>query len=806
VVGAGTSRLLQAPQAQRLEREVADFALGSAVGASSSVWGTAAGGGTAGGGVSGVSGAAAGAGTPGAAGTAAAAQEEKLGVREFFALKHERVLRGAIEEALRDCTAHLQRHSFNRIQADWEEAKAQIMSSMAPQRLGAAAIGSGLSGVPSGVVDASVVAMAAPPQDAAIIDALLREPISLSLVQRIGRLSCDGCAAYRSELEECWGIICHQLEPTPRAVLCGSLMYLQNRFATEVKAAVYGSGDMRLGGLPDAWSIVKGLGRVKFGVSNFPSNTQHVWYAAYVAARSGFTELLGDLPERAAPCSDRCPMLRTVCTLMAQRLQATAIAGKHDEFTAASGADAADLLRADLSEEGDVFHDVLVSLLLGRIFALGRLPDGTAEDWLWYRLHTLHKACADNDKAPEFTQQLEALRQHAVAIAPSHYDPVVGAGSATVGAGPSTSGIGAGAAGGAGHGFHGLGDVLGPSGIGMVQTLNFVKVLLLTAQFGRAVQQLRSQDRCLRAPALHIALVLHRAGTLAALAAPEPPPSVAGMVCDYASHFACGDQLQYFRILDLPDRVQALQRLLLRGGIGTNDELLGYIDANGRHRPGLLERSLHEDGLGDGAEFVDLCARAGRTASEHGQYRESIRLLHLGRCYSEVLNVLCRCLRLPVWREPAAVASAASEEVAALGTDVQRFFGIYERNLDRYALSSQAWNVARKLYAARTFHALCDQGRPEAALDIFDREQLLPFSPEQPAGGGADNAPDVLAEQPQIVSDYVRILRHAASQGTVVAAALRARVRQLQAFLAAQAHRLALDQETAAALASLALC
>ena len=25
------------------------------------------------------------------------------------------------------------------------------------------------------------------------------------------------------------------------------------------------------------------------------------------------------------------------------------------------------------------------------------------------------------------------------------------------------------------------------------------------------------------------------------------------------------------------------------------DELLGYIDPNGRHRPGLLERSLQED-------------------------------------------------------------------------------------------------------------------------------------------------------------------------------------------------------------------
>jgi len=310
------------------------------------------------------------------------------------------------------------------------------------------------------------------------------------------------------------------------------------------------------------------------------------------------------------------------------------------------------------------------------------------------------------------------------------------------------------------------------------------------------------RDAGLHGPSLHIALVLHRTGSLAALAAPEPPPSIAQFVCDYASRFGCAHQLQYFRILDLDDRVRALQGLLLRGGMGTNDELLGYIDPNGRHRAGLLERTLHQDGLGDGAEFVALCARAGRSACEHGQYREAIRLLHLGRCYSDVLHLLCRYLRLPVWRE--ALGAGVSEEAGLLDQDIHRFFAIYERNLDRYALTSEAWNVARKLYAARVFHTLCSQGRPEAALDIFDSEQLLPLSPEQ--GAGIDVPAEILAEQPQIVSDYVQILAHAASQGAVVAGALRARVKQLQSFLGVQSHRLALDRDTASRLASLALC
>ena len=40
-----------------------------------------------------------------------------------------------------------------------------------------------------------------------------------------------------------------------------------------------------------------------------------------------------------------------------------------------------------LVQESSGFQDVLVSLLLGRGFAFGKLPEGTVEDWLWYRLH-----------------------------------------------------------------------------------------------------------------------------------------------------------------------------------------------------------------------------------------------------------------------------------------------------------------------------------------------------------------------------------------------------------------------------------
>merc|ERR1712232_509828 len=101
---------------------------------------------------------------------------------------------------------------------------------------------------------------------------------------------------------------------------------------------------------------------------------------------------------------------------------------------------------------------------------------------------------------------------------------------------------------------------------------------------GKALQYLRSQDSHLRGPALHIALVLDRAGILKALAAPDVPPNIASIVRDYVAHFGPADQLIYFRILERSDRVQELQRMLLRGGAGTNDELLGYVDGKGRHR------------------------------------------------------------------------------------------------------------------------------------------------------------------------------------------------------------------------------
>eukprot|EP00405_Crypthecodinium_cohnii_P008498 CAMPEP_0206437668 /NCGR_PEP_ID=MMETSP0324_2-20121206/11174_1 /ASSEMBLY_ACC=CAM_ASM_000836 /TAXON_ID=2866 /ORGANISM="Crypthecodinium cohnii, Strain Seligo" /LENGTH=831 /DNA_ID=CAMNT_0053904985 /DNA_START=1 /DNA_END=2496 /DNA_ORIENTATION=- len=706
-------------------------------------------------------------------------------LESFFALRRERMLLGVVEEAHRDAMRELERRSIKKVQTEWEASKAKILAGLNPHRT-VQSLASGAAAEVRGKVQflSSNQAVEAPAQDAAIV-ATLQQKITPASVLKVGSLSCETCPSNRGELMECWAIVSHILAKTKREALCGSLCYLQSRFAEELRTVVYRSADARIGGVPDAWSLVAAFGRIKFETAAFPSTPAHAWYAAYLAARAGFTHLLVQLPTLASSVSAQCPMLRTVCIQMARRLQATATQQRASEdFVGASDqCDRSELVRADLSEDSGPFHDILVSTLIGRPFTFSRLPEGTIEDWLWYRLHTVHVASGDSEEAPEFKEHLADLQKRVLELPASHYDPP----AVSVSVVPT--------------GSHGAGGVA-------TQTLNFVKVSMLTLQVKTAILHLRHQDASHKGAAVHMALLLRAAGAACLQPSDDPQNEVAfdipGLVCDYASQFKCGHQLKYFRLLEPKDRVEALTRLLLNGGAGTNEELLGVIDSNGRHRPGLLQEALQASATAtdaDHAEFAELCAKAGRTALEGGQYREAIRLLHLGRCYSEVLQALCRCLRLPIWRDP---AFASSADAAQLGQDVRRFFAIYERNLDRYGIPLGPWKVARKLYAIRMFLTFCSQGQPEAALDIFDSEQLLPLDGDSTAAATAGEADDDIAvEFPRIVANYVRILQHFSQGGSGTGLPLR--VRRLQGMLAMQAHRFALDKETTAILASLTL-
>lgn len=181
---------------------------------------------------------------------------------------------------------------------------------------------------------------------------------------RIAQLSSTSSPSFQPELTECWNIVSHELKMTLGGVTSGAIGYLQMRFFEEVKAFVYNHLDAHLGGIPDAWSLVKAHGRLKFQTSTFPSNATHVWYAAFVAARAGLTELLLELPQRAAPTSEQCPMLRGVCSLMAKRLQV--VLRKHKCFNMFRNVSKCFEMFREVLRYVEMFQDVLTCFQMFR--------------------------------------------------------------------------------------------------------------------------------------------------------------------------------------------------------------------------------------------------------------------------------------------------------------------------------------------------------------------------------------------------------------------------------------------------------
>lgn len=48
--------------------------------------------------------------------------DPSVGLQEFFGFRHERIIVEVVEESYRDCLRCCERHSFDRLQADWEDA------------------------------------------------------------------------------------------------------------------------------------------------------------------------------------------------------------------------------------------------------------------------------------------------------------------------------------------------------------------------------------------------------------------------------------------------------------------------------------------------------------------------------------------------------------------------------------------------------------------------------------------------------------------------------------------------------------
>merc|ERR1711988_1992006 len=176
---------------------------------------------------------------------------------------------------------------------------------------------------------------------------------------------------------------------------------------------------------------------------------------------------------------------------------------------------------------------------------------------------------------------------------------------------------------------------------------------------------------------------------------------------DHVANCPTQTQMRYLKVLDREDRVGALRELLVRGG--SSEDLIGFIQADGSHQPGLLEQSL-----GSRDEFVAACRDAGRAAVAQGDYRDALKLLHLGEAYGEVITVMIRAIRLPT----------GTTNLALIGSDIEALLEIYRRNVSQYNLPANQWNQLLKLMSLLHLRRQANES-PDAAVATFETLGLL---------------------------------------------------------------------------------
>jgi len=310
-----------------------------------------------------------------------------------------------------------------------------------------------------------------------------------------------------------------------------------------------------------------------------------------------------------------------------------------------------------------------------------------------------------------------------------------------------------------------------------------VKARLLTLQIGDALQLLRRTDAALAGPAVHMALVLYKGNFLADPAVTEvlglTRADFSHMLVAHAATCPTPIQLRYLQLLPDAERSEALAELLIQG-VGAGDvsahDLLGTF----------TDQGALEGGVGplDHFELVRLCSGAGARALRQGLYAEALQLLHVAAEYRDVVALLMRCLRLPIWHD-----GALGAERAVLEATVDRCIALYDRNLDQFNIPPGMWAKVRRLYSARQFRALVERGSLDAATELLERERLLE----------ADRT-----DLPRVLDAYLQLLSGLFSTKPALAhPALRDRVRDLAAFVTQ--HRHTLGHKSTALLSALSL-
>jgi len=621
------------------------------------------------------------------------------------------------------------------------------------------------------------------PSEQPVLDALASSLTVEEKLARASRLSCQAAGRWESEVAECWEIIscmvgwsgrralaprtakAPRIASTPMDFVYGAIHYLEQQYVQSLA-----------GGTPnqpaaDPWDAVLAAGRSFFmHDARFPCSAAHTWYVIFCAFRAGSATVLKEIPQRIASV-DLNAGHREVCRCLAAFL----------ESPGAESVDEAQLQAADLEtfSNQSPHGELLAAFLLGRKFNINTLPqaaDGllgrgahrgaTALDWLWWRL----RVCARKGLPPAGLCEVQTKIK---SLPGDFFD---------------SEGRGAGG-------------------------LEYVKMLLLSLQFSSAIFSLYSAHPALRTSATHLALAMgiqklfatsdqlveiaETAGDASAASffsaerRALPGGSVCGLVLEYSSRFSFEVQLQHIKVLENEDRTRALVELLTCRGGGSCEEVTGWIQEDGTVKPGLMRAATNSD-----REFTLICAEAGRAAELQGNYVGALRLLHIAGLHAACLQVLKRCVILPVWTHH-------GSNYAELQVDLRRMFRIYSVNKDTYGVSA-TWPAFLWLFHSRSFLQQVSEGRFREALATFDEHCLLPLAPGARIQGDLDDL--VVAELGGVVEGYLQAIEMEFRTGDAnTAGHLRARVGSLQAFLATHSHIFQLTSKAAALISSLSL-
>ena len=273
------------------------------------------------------------------------------------------------------------------------------------------------------------------------------------------------------------------------------------------------------------------------------------------------------------------------------------------------------------SPQPSVYREILIALATDSFFAAGQLPQSTAEDWLWFGLS---HAASGNTEEVMLTRLMRVRRK-----------------------------------------IEGL-----PEGyFGKEGELQLARIQLLCLQLNTSLTTTASVEPGIAA---HLALTLGKSGLHEFLQSKEllgDAKILGEIVMKHVSPYPIEDQLRHFSILPTNLRTEVLEIALLENTGDTSEDLMGFINRDGSHKPGLLEKSMKDKP----DEFKKICHKAAAEAIRRGKYRPAIRLYYLSGDRFSFLDVLERTKQLVNGAMSKAGLTKSALDIDSLREDVKMF-------------------------------------------------------------------------------------------------------------------------------------